>query len=1279
MTPEASNKNPGAVLIAGAGIAGMRAALDLAACGIHVYLADRKPSIGGAMTQLDRLFPTDERALDLQTPLLAEIGRHRDIEIIPLSEVESVRGAAGNFQVTLRKQPRYVDTDLCTGCGLCFSGCPVIMKNEFDLGLTERRAIFLPFPQAVPNKPAIDKREERPCDAACMNRCPVHTNVPASARLIAEGRLREAYQMIRNVNPFPSVCGRICRAPCEDACARGLLDGPAAIRGLEMFLADRFNADELPVPRIRKRDGTVAVIGAGPAGLAAANDLALAGYAVTVFEAQPEPGGMLRYAIPEYRLPREALRKEIACIRKLGVDIRTGVEVGNDIPFDAIQRDYDAVFIGTGAPAGMKLDVEGCYLPDVLDGIQFLKSVSIGARVPLGKKIAVVGGGRTAVDCARTARRLGAQQVRIVYRRSRAEMTAPAAEITAAKQEGIRFDFLTLPKGFFPRRGRLAEMRCIGMALGEPDAGGRRWPIPVSGSEFTMSVDTVITAFGQATQLGFLKGSGISLSHNGTVKTAPDTGATPVEGVFAGGDVATADGSVIDAIAAGKRAAQAICRYLEDQPVEAAAEKSLPGSPGEDGIAAPERRVPSPKRVSTGELPVAERIANFHEVALGFDPEEAIREARRCSANRIEGCIECGECARRCSAGAVVHDQREETVELHVGAVILSPGCETVDARVKPEFGYGRFPNVVTGLEFERILSAAGLYSGRVVRPSDRKTLARIAFIQCVGCRDAQRDYCSSVCCMAATKEAIAAKERAQGNLHCDVFFTDLRTFGKGFEEYGEKAKRLGVTYIRCRPAGVEEKAESGNLVIHYLAGKDRKVSGEYDMVVLSTGMRPPSGAQRISHAFGIDLDDHGFCGTSPFRPVESSREGIYVAGPFAEPKDVSETITTASAAVSKVLALLRVRGDNPVSAGNAPATGSALVIGAGISGMTSALGLADQGFDVSLVESGEEIGGNLRDIHYLISGARLHEEFASLIKRVHESGRIRLFTQATIEKIEGGCGSFRTRIAVNGSSEDIEHGAVIVATGAQKYRPREYLYGRDRKVVTQSELEKRLVVVDDFISSPGKGPGTVVMIQCVGSRDDERPYCSRVCCTEAIKNALKIKELSPSSAVYVLYRDIRTYGFAEGYYTRARQQGVVFVRYDAGRKPEVAKTDAGLAVRVHDQTLDVPVEIAADLVVLSAGIVADENNKRIAQFLGIPLDKDGFFREAHGKLRPVDAAVEGVFLAGMAQYPKTIEESIAQAQAAVARAAAVLWKSGRRPEQSAHPPQMTPLAPGKS
>ena len=1399
MSPAGTNGKVGAALVVGGGIGGMQAALDLAEAGIKVYLVEAKPSIGGVMARLDKTFPTNDCAMCTMAPRLVDIGRHKDIEIITLAEVERISGDAGNFTVTLHQKPRYVDETRCTGCGLCIESCPVYLKNEFDLGLSERKAIYTLFPQAVPNKPAIDKSAERPCKAACMDRCPVHTNVPGYIKLIAEGKFREAYLMNRRVNPFPSVCGRVCYAPCETACNRGQLDEPLAIRQLKMFAAGQVNPDELPVPAIAKTGKKVAIVGAGPAGLAAANDLALQGHQVTVFESQPEAGGMLRYGIPEYRLPRETLRQEIAYIQKLGVEIRTGVQVGKDIAIADIRRDYAAVFIAAGAQGGMTLAVTGADLPGVIDGIRFLHAVNSAEAAPVGRIVAVIGGGNTAIDCARTAKRLGAEEVTIVYRRTRAEMPAASEEIDALEREGIKIAWLTLPTRFLANFGRLSAIQSIAMKLGEPDASGRRRPVPVPGSEFTMMVDTAILAIGQLTEIEFAKALGLAENPNHTLAIDRRTGATNVPGVFAGGDVVTGAAYVIDAIAAGKKAARSIGQFLNGAPVQAPADEKEPELLSAEEVAALHRRFPAEKRAQMRELPVAERTANFREVALGFDAQQAAQEAMRCLASKVEGCIECHECVRHCDAAAIDFGQTDRELSMNVGAVIVAPGYEAYDPRNKPDLGYGRFRNVITAPEFERILSASGPFQGKVQRPSDRKTPKRIAFIQCVGSRERGRDYCSAVCCMYATKEALIAKEHVGADLECDIFFMDVRAYGKGFESYYERAKAQGVNYIRSRPPVVQEIPASGNLTIQYLAEGDRKTTREYDLVVLSTALLPPKSSARLAAGLGIELNGHDFCHTSPFAPSQSSREGIYVAGPFVEPKDIPETVMHGSAAAAKALSLLRdakgsliaakeyppetdVRGQAPkigvfvchcgtniagvvdvakvaeyartlpdvvcaehnmytcsndaqerikqqvreqglnrvIVASCSPRTHEslfrntcreaglngylfemanirdqcswvhmhepeqathkamdlvrmaaakarlveplqkrqlavrkgALVIGGGLAGMVAATELSGQGFDVCLVERERELGGSMRHARYLFNGDDPRKEIAALRDRVQRDHKILRLMEARVTALEGSLGNFKSTVSTRECDVTVEHGAIIVATGAAEYEPKEYLYGESPEVITQRDLEKRLAAAD--------GPpvaGTTVMIQCVGSRDPEHPYCSRVCCSDAVKNALKIKEKNPAANVYVLYRDIRTYGFREAYYSKARELGVVFVRYQEDRKPEVKRNGGGLEVSVYSPLAGQQIAIAADLVVLSAGIVPDRESKNVAQLLKVPLNQDGFFLEAHMKLRPVDFATDGVFVCGLAHSPKSVEETIVQAQAAAARASAILSK----------------------
>jgi heterodisulfide reductase subunit A-like polyferredoxin len=1386
----------GAALVVGGGIGGMQAALDLANGGIKVYLAERGPAIGGVMAQLDKTFPTNDCAMCTMAPRLVEIGRHKDISILTLSEVERVDGQPGNFTVSIKQQPRFVDPMKCTGCGACITECPVALPSEFDQGLGERKAIYRPFPQAVPNIFTISRRGVAPCQAAC----PVHQDGQGYVTLIAQRRFEEALQVILRDNPLPSICGRVCTHPCTAACTRAGVDDPVNLPALKRFVTDNCPDYKLPQPSVPDRPERVAIVGSGPAGLVCAYQLRQQGYRPTIFEALSTAGGMLAVGIPSFRLPRRLLNAEVDRLRAIGIEILLDTPVGRSIAFDDLRKSFAAVFLAIGAHVERKLAVPGENLIGVTGGVEFLRRVNLEKPVIPGRQVLVIGGGNSALDAARTVLRCGATDVTIVYRRTRAEMPADPREIEDAQREGIKLMFLAAPKSFqADADGRVAGLECLKMKLGKPDASGRPAPEPIPGSEFVLPCDAVIVTIGQFPDVGALgERLGLETTKWGTLTADPLTLETGLPGVFAGGDCVTGPDVVVNAKLAGRKAARSIDRWLNRQDLRIGRE--LEG-PYRTEYEVDTTGVLMQRQVHMQALDPATRGRTFAEVHVGYTAEEAIAEAKRCLACGI--CCDCHLCETACEANAIDYTQREQTIELNVGAVVLAPGYEIFDARLKKDLGYGRFPNVLTALEFERILSASGPYSGHVQRPFDRQQPKRIAFLQCVGSRDSDHDYCSSVCCMYATKEAIIAKEHLGEGLQCDIFFMDLRAFGKGFEQYYHRAQDLGVRYIRSRVPKIEEVPGTRNLIVNYLVEDDKKLSQEYDLVVLSVGMQPPKDVKVLAERFGVALNQFNFCGTSAFKPAESSREGIYVAGPFAEPKDIPETVMQASAAATQVLSLLReargtliapkmyppekdVTGEEPrigvfvchcgtniagvvnvpdvveyvkslpnvvyaennlytcsndtqdrikeqiaehnlnrvVVASCTPRTHeplfrntlaeaglnpylfemanirdqcswvhmhepeqatqkskdlvrmalaksrllqplhrqtvrvekSALVIGGGLSGMTAALALARQGFDVYLVEREHELGGSLRHTYYLLNGENPQDELVRLREEIAQNSRIHLFTGAAIEKIEGTIGNFKTTIAADGATTEVNHGVVIVATGAKQYQPKEYLCGEDDGVITQRDLEAFLAPGLGLPTREGnQPPDTVVMIQCVGSRDADHPYCSRVCCAEAIKNALKIKEVSPQTHVYVLYRDIRTYGFKESYYTKARQQGVVFVRYDEDRKPEVSRNSEKLYVAVYDQTLGMPIAISADLVVLSAGIHPHEDNKKIAQFLKVPLNSEGFFLEAHMKLRPVDFMTDGVFLCGLAHSPKTIEESILQAQAASARAASVL------------------------
>jgi heterodisulfide reductase subunit A-like polyferredoxin len=891
------------VLVIGGGIAGIQSSLDLANMGFKVYLVEKLSSIGGRMAQLDKTFPTNDCAMCILAPKMIEASSHPNIELLTYSEIEKVSGEVGKFKVKVRKKASFVDWNKCTGCGLCVEGCPVIISNEFDQGVGKRKAIYMLFPQAVPKKCVIDKREERLCKAACMDACPVHTNVPGYIKLIAEGQFKEAYKLIRETNPLPACVGRVCYAPCQEACNRGQIDEPLCIRDLKRVPGDQWNIEELEIPVVAKTDKKVAVVGSGPAGLAAANDLALKGHNVTIFEALPEPGGMLRVGIPEYRLPKEILRQEIGYIQKLGVEIKTGVQVGKDVTLKELKKDYDAVFVGVGAHGGVKLGVEGEDILGVMEGIGFLRATSLGEKVNVGKKVAVIGGGNTAIDCARTARRLGAKEVTIVYRRSRAEMPASEEEVTAAEEEGIRIEFLTTPSRFSAENKKLAKMECVRMKLGEPDASGRPRPIPVKGSEFTIPVDTVIAALGQAPETDFAKELGISLSKRGAIEIDTKTGVTNVEGVFAGGDVVTGPAFVIDAIAAGKKAARSIHQYLSGQTLEPEEEWKEPEKLSQEEIKDSKKRFPSKNRVAMREEPVKERVQDFSEVALGYSLEEAAEEASRCLAGQIEGCIECHECERRCEPKAIIYTMKDETITLNVSAIIVASGLGLYDISSLTEYGYGKIKNVITAMEFERLTAASGPTMGQLNRPSDGRIPENIAFIQCVGSRDFRnKPYCSSVCCMHATKEAMLAFEHHPGT-KSTIFYMDMRAVGKRFQEYITRAKKeYNVTYIRGRPGRIEVNPKNDNPIIKYEETTTGEVKNfEAELVVLAQAMVPQI-TKELAKTLGIELSKDGFVEVPDkmVQPLDTTRPGIFACGYVHSPRDIPDSVTQASGAAGR-------------------------------------------------------------------------------------------------------------------------------------------------------------------------------------------------------------------------------------------------------------------------------------------------------------------------------------------------------------------------------------------
>ena len=780
-----------------------------------------------------------------------------------------------------------------------------------------------------------------------------------------------------------------------------------------------------------------------------------------------------------------------------------------------------------------------------------------------------------------------------------------------------------------------------------------------------------------------------------------------------------------------------------------------------------------------------------------IDPE-------KCSFLQDERCTICeGVCKNK----AIDLHQKAERVEIEVGAIILSPGFEPFDPKVRGDYGYGKMENVVTGLDFERILCATGPYEGEIRRPSNMKHPHKIAWIQCVGSRqviEGGNKYCSAVCCAYTQKQVILTKDH-DADAECTIFHNDIRSYGKDFERFYQRAENLpGIRFIRSYVSIGKEIPESKNVTIRYSTNDDGVKEEEFDMVVLSVGLNPPGDAQELANKFGIELGSQGFCKTNPVNPMETSRPGIFISGAFQGPIDIPESVVTASGAdalCSELLAYrrgelakvreypqekdvseeepkvgvfvchcganigrvvdvpsvveyastldgvvyaqealfacstdtarqisgtIREKGLNrvvvaactprtheplfrdtvregginqyyyemanirehcswvhsrekdvatqkakdivrmsvarachlePLQEFELPVDKRVLVVGGGVAGMTCALSMAEQGFEVFLIEKDKDLGGIARRIHYTLEGLDVQAYLRDLTQKVYRHPYLHVSVDSTITEVAGYVGNFITKVKSDGRIREIHHGVAVIATGAEEYKPIEYLYGKDDRVMTQLELEEKIVRGEERLINSE----SLVMIQCVGCREKDRNYCSRICCGESIKNALKLKKINPDMDIYILFRDIRTYGFREDYYWEAADKGVRFVRYEADDKPQVeAVVEDGkeiLRITVTHPVLGKKLAIDADSLVLAAAVIPSAGSKEVAAFFKVPLNPDGFFQEAHVKLRPVDFAADGVFLCGMAHYPKHISEAISQAYGAAGRAVTILSK----------------------
>jgi heterodisulfide reductase subunit A len=854
---------------------------------------------------------------------MVSVGRHKNISLLSYSEVESVSGYVGNYQVRIRRKPRYVDESICIGCGNCVEACPIEVRNEFDRGLSLRKAIYRFSAQSVPGSYTVDKQGVAPCRAAC----PTDQRAMGYIALVKQKRYADAYWAIRREHPFPSVCGRVCNRNCEAVCSRGKVDEPVNIMGIKRFVADWAYQHRAELPNMRDKSivGTpfqhnppptgrkVVIIGAGPAGLTAGLDLVRLGHKVKVFDALPVAGGMVRVGIPPHRLPYERMDWEIQQVLDEGVELQLNTYI-DDIP-GLLRKDnptgrpdgrpYDAVLIATGAHVAKKVNIPGNEHPDNWLSLDFLKKVCLGNPPDLqGHKVAVIGGGNVALDCARSAVRVGAEEVRMIFRKPKGEMTGFEWEVEIAEEEGVQMCGATLFKEIVIKDGGIVGVKCVRTAYHGYDKKGRILIDELPGTEHVLPADLILWATGQGCDLSFLPPDGSIKPAKAGIDSDGEM-MTSLAGVFVAGDVHKGSTFyVVDAIGEGHHAARCIDRFLCG--AQGIQEPTLPPAVELD-IEEVQARIQRGEASSRGRVPVTcipleERQFNFHEVDLTLTEEQALTEAERCV--RCGECAECLECVAACDRGAIDHNMQARVEEVTVGTIILATGFRDFDPARIPALNYGKLDNILTTLEFERLVNASGPTGGQVLL-KDGHPPASVAVLHCIGSRDSETNqYCSRACCMVSLKLAQLVHEYTGAEVY--EIYRDMRSFGKGYEEFFNRTTEMGVHFYHGRVKSIE--AQDGKLLVCWeeaFHGQPDHVL--VDMVVLSTGFEPQADAGTVAALFGIGRSQDGFFleRHPKLAPVETASEGIYLAGACQSPKDIPDSVAQAGAAAAAALSLM--------------------------------------------------------------------------------------------------------------------------------------------------------------------------------------------------------------------------------------------------------------------------------------------------------------------------------------------------------------------------------------
>jgi len=901
------------VLVVGAGIAGMESAIKLGDMGKKVLLVEKEGSVGGRVILLSKVFPTLDCASCITTPRMATSIHHDNITAMTYTDIKAIRrNADGSFRATVHEKARYVDEAACTGCQLCEPACTVAVPDQFNYDLIARRAAYITFPQAVPKKAVIEREGTSPC----TDTCPAGIKAHGYVSLTRSGKYEEAFQLVLDATPLVGTLGRACYAPCEGECTRGDLEGTLPIRRIKRFIADRHYAehDGPGIVPPEPNGKSVAIVGSGPAGLTAAWQLARLGYRVKIFEADKEPGGFLRYALPTYRLPKEVVDQDIANVTAIGVEIATNSPVQD---LDALKLDgFDAVLVATGTPLSSSMGVPGEQLGGVLGGLDFLRDVRHDLVPDLkGKRVVIVGGGNVAMDASRTARRLGAAETLVAYRRGREEMPAHKAEVDDAEAEGVKFQFLVAPVEVIgDASGKVTGLKCQKMELGQPDASGRRRPQPVAGSDFVIPCDIVVAAIGMSPDTSAFARL-LSLGEGRRIKVDPKTLQTEVPYLFAAGDVVNGPTDITQAVGQGRRAAHMIDRWIQGAEMDGFFAL-------DDRLAVIDKAKVMARQTSfshrdpvTLKLNLEGAPGDFREIEPALTEEEALRGAGSCLDCGV--CSECGQCVAACPPDAINLNAKDKTYDVEIGSVVVATGFKLFDAALKEDYGFGRFPNVITATQMDRQLAPTRPFNN-ILRPSDGRVPDRIAYVSCVGSRDKTvgNPLCSKICCMYTAKQnqlIMGALPLADVSVH----YMDVRAAGKRYEEFYEQAKAMGANYIKGRVAKITE-LENGNLVLRYedIDNGGQITEAEYDLVVLAVGVQPSREAEKLFPDENLSLDDFFFVAEADedMSSGETNIPGVYVAGAASGAKDIVDSILHAGSAVAQAAAHLEKLGAKKVS-----------------------------------------------------------------------------------------------------------------------------------------------------------------------------------------------------------------------------------------------------------------------------------------------------------------------------------------------------------------------------